>query len=152
MKKIKTPAIYCFIVAISILLLNGQGQARGQRWSVSIHPQINPGERVVGYEATFVNADVVSIPKLPVCWSVSKVNDPQWKTKIGTQICVGSAALLDSEMDYFSDFLVIEKDHFNSDIKMEIEVWVTKDIETQRSVKFEKNDIVLTPLPEGPKW
>ena len=108
---------------------------------------------MTGYKATFVNADVVSIPKVPVCWSVSKVNDPQWKTKIDSQICVGSAALLDSEMDYFSDFLVIEKDNFNSDVEMEIEVWVaaTKDFETQRSIKFEKKDVILTPLPEGPK-
>ena len=106
-------------------------------------PQLSlgPGERIVGFEVILRAARTVSLSNVSKEWSIW-IDNSASEPKVRGNIIVGTAAL--DKNDFFTDFLVIEKDNslgLRFDIKMEI--ITTVDFENEKRTVLEQKDLFL---------
>jgi hypothetical protein len=83
---------------------------------------IEEKERIAAFSVTITCGNVISLPRVPIGWSIHIDNSPTWKTVVSGSISVGAAAMTHKETDFFKDFLVIESDPGGCPITIEGEM------------------------------
>jgi hypothetical protein len=137
---------YIVVLLVLILFAYLEGTTTTDTLSVSITPQLNDGERIIGFAGTVIEASVVSIPKIPIGWDLQISHSFLWKTELKASIAVGAAALEGTELNYFTDFFRIRRKTLNPDFNIEVDVVAQDSKEQVRRIHFKKEQIVLTPL------
>jgi len=105
-------------------------------------------ERIVRFKVTLSAANVYSVPKVPIGWTLNITNSlneqPPWNTILDASIGIGNAALY---QPFFKHFVIIEKyiGNWAENLKFDIEVklTMTADFEKYSEKIFKMNDVIL---------
>ena len=100
-----------------------------ERYKLSLPDlDIQETERIDSFTIVISYGDVIALPRIPIGWSIHIDNAPLWKTTVNGSISVGAAALTRKEVDYFKEFMVIQRN--NKELPVRIEAIVTSFFET----------------------
>ena len=115
------------LLALSVLLLTVPVSLSAaepfQKYTLSIPDlRIGENERVDGFTVVISYGDVISVPRIPMGWSVHIDNSPLWKTTVRGNISVGAAALTHQQTDFFKGFLVIQRNDREFPVHIEITI------------------------------
>lgn len=137
----------CALVLMLFCLISVQALSADKfaEYSLSIPTlKMEETEKIEAFTATIIYGDVVSIPRIPVGWSIHSDSSPLWKTVVTASKNVdfrdvGDAALTSKETDYFKDFLVIRSNDPEYSIRVAVELTMS---DKKRRV-FKETDLKL---------
>jgi hypothetical protein len=66
-------------------------------------------ERIVEIKLTILHGFIVSVPRIPPGWYLHIDLPAQWETDLSAGSIIGVAGLTNKEVNFFNDFLVIER-------------------------------------------
>ncbi len=105
-------------------------------------------DRVVAFTASIAAGGVLSLPSVPIGWSITIDNDPSWQTSIKGTVIVGAAALdTKSSPAFFDRFLTIEKEpcsaYSDAPLDVTVEIVTTTDFVNLKTLVLKKSDLKL---------
>lgn len=121
-----------------------------ERYKLSLPDlDIQETERIDSFTIVISYGDVIALPRIPIGWSINIDNAPLWKTTVNGSISVGAAALTRQEVDYFREFMVIQRN--NKELPVRIEAIVTSFFETsllKGKKEFKNGEFNLQPIKQ----
>lgn len=121
-----------------------------ERYKLSLPDlDIQETERIDSFTIVISYGDVIALPRIPIGWSIHIDNAPLWKTTVNGSISVGAAALTRQEVDYFREFMVIQRN--NKELPVRIEAIVTSFFETsllKGKKEFKNGEFNLQPIKQ----
>jgi hypothetical protein len=133
------------LLAIFLISTNAMPTSSQEILIISVRSlPIAERERIVGFQINISAGRIVSLPAIPLGWSITIDNDPSWNTKFIGSLTVGSAAL---GIESLKDFIVIEKHEFMGlSFGIEAEIIVTQNFEKERRIRLKTEDFILKPF------
>ena len=138
---------FWFLLCLILVLLSPKISLSKEILGISVDNfQNNREERVLGFEVKIKSGSIVSLPKVLAMWDIKIRNylndEPYWNTHIKASATVGAAA---PYLDFFHDFLFIEKDagEWADDLDIQVTIITTTDFESQKVRVFQMKDLVL---------
>lgn len=105
-------------------------------------------DRIVAFTASIAAGGVLSLPSVPIGWSITIDNDPSWQTSIKGTTIVGAAALdTRSSPAFFDRFLTIKKEpcsaYLDAPLDVTVEIVTTTDFVNLKTLVLKKSDLKL---------
>jgi len=127
---------------LGVTLALGAGAARANTlWLVSAErAELQPGERIVGFELTISSGRIAGLPTVPVGWSVTVENYPTWRTRMTGSILIGAAALDPADL---RDFGVEAYESETGRFDVTLTLTVTADFHRERRIHLSRERLEL---------